>query len=115
MEFADYIAFRSNPSNDTTTDGMWCGAHDKDIAALRKWKADNPQVMFTILAKRRSAYAEQLIEVDQALFLKAKAGDPRSIELLWSRFENWTPKIEETNAKQGQGKNKTLADLMEEL
>lgn len=111
----DYIAFRSDPSNDHVTDGMWCGQNNLNIVELKRWKLEHPDEMVSILEKRRSRYAEKLIEVDQALFDKAKAGDPRAIELLWSRFENWSPKIEENNARAGLGKNKTLADLMGEL
>lgn len=115
MILSDYIPFRSDPSNDHVTDGQWCGTHGLSIVELKKWKMENSKEMFIILEKRRSRYAENLIEVDQALFTKAKQGDARSIELLWSRFENWSPKIEEAAAKQGLGKNKTLADLMGEL
>lgn len=111
----DYIEFRSDPSNDAITDGQWCGQRQLNVADFKRWKVEHPQEMMCILEKRRSRYAEKLIEVDQALFEKAKQGDPRSIELLWSRFENWSPKIEEHNAKTGQGKAKTLADLMGEL
>lgn len=110
-----YVEFRSDPANDSETDGMWAGKNNISIITLTKWKADNPQIMFSILEKRRGRYAEKLIEVDKALFEKAKAGDARAIELLWSRFENWSPKIEEQNARAGFGKNKTLADLMGEL
>lgn len=115
MQLSDYEEFRSDPTNDATTDGMWCGQNGLDIVELKKWKMTHPDRMFSILERRRSRYAEKLIEVDQALFRKAQEGDARSIELLWSRFESWTPKIEENNAKTGQGKAKTLADLMGEL
>ena len=115
MTLEDYIPFRSNPNHDSLTDGMWAAQNGLSITDLKNWKTANPAVMFSILEKRRGSYAEKLIEVDQALFEKAKQGDPRSIELLWSRFENWSPKIEENNAKQGLGRNKTLSDLMGEL
>lgn len=115
MELSDYVGFRSDPSNDVTSDGMWCGTNGLSIGDLKKWKIEHAKDMFLILEKRRGSYAEKLIEIDQALFNKAKQGDARSIELLWSRFENWSPKIEEANAKQGLGKAKTLADLMGEL
>lgn len=115
MTFDDYPSFRSDPANDHISDGMWCGTNMLNIQLLSNWKLANPAVMFSILEKRRGLYADALIKVDQALFEKAKAGDPRAIELCWSRFENWSPKIEEANAKAGLGKNKTLADLMGEL
>lgn len=110
----DYISFRKDPSNDHISDGVWC-AEDVRIDDLVKWKVAHPAEMLSILEKRRELYADELIKIDQALLLKARSGDPRSIELVWSRFENWSPRIEENNAKQGLGKNKTLADLMGEL
>lgn len=113
--YLPYLAFRADPSNDLVSDGMWAGTNGLQVYDLKKWKTDHPAEMFSILEKRRGRYAESLIEVDQALFAKAKGGDARAIELLWSRFENWSPKIEENAAKQGLGKNKTLADLMGEL
>lgn len=115
MTYDDYIPFRADPANDATTDGQWCIQNSLKIDLLKTWKLNHSEVMFSILEKRRSRYAEALIEVDKALFDKAKQGDARSIELLWSRFEGWSPKIEEQAAKQGLGKNKTLADLMGEI
>lgn len=112
----NYLKFRSDPSNDHISDGEWAGQNNMQIEVLSAWKMEHPQELLSILEKRRGLYAGELIRIDQALLAKARSGDPRSIELVWSRFENWSPKIEEQNAKQGQGKkNKTLADLMGEL
>lgn len=110
----DYIPFRTDPSNDHISDGVWCGEQLR-IDDLVKWKVENPEKMLSILEKRRSLYADELIKIDQALLLKAKSGDPRSIELCWSRFESWSIKTEEQAAKQGFGKNKTLAELIGDL
>lgn len=110
----DYIAFRTDPGNDHISDGVWCN-EEIPIGELVKWKVANPEKMLSILEKRRGLYADELIKIDQGLLAKARSGDPRSIELAWARFENWSPKIEEQAAKQGLGKNKTLADLMGEL
>lgn len=117
MNPEEYIAFRSDPANDHTTDGMWCGQRVPSInmSILLSWKAEHPEKLALILEKRRSLYADVLIQIDQGLLAKAKSGDPRSVELVWARFENWSPKIEEQAAKQGLGRNKTLADLMGEL
>jgi len=110
----NYIAFRSDPSNDHITDGMWCGQQSKSIIELKEWKLANAAKMVSILEKRRGLYADELIKVDQALFEKAKQGDSKAISLAWARFEGWSPKIEEEASKQGLGKNKTLADLISE-
>lgn len=110
----DYIAFRTNPANDTVTDGMWCG-ESFPIEELISWKMAHPAEMLSILEKRRALYADELIKIDQSLLAKARSGDARAIELVWARYENWTTKTEEQAAKQGLGKSKTLADLMGEL
>lgn len=113
--FMPYLEFRADPSNDETTDGMWAGQNRLRVEDLKRWKLEHPGEMLALLEKRRGRYADALIEVDQALFAKAKSGDSKAIELIWSRYEGWSPKIEEANAKQGLGKSKTLADLMGEL
>lgn len=110
----DYVEFRTDPSNDHISDGVWCG-EDVRIDDLVKWKITHQLDMLSILEKRRGMYADELIKIDQALLEKARSGDPRSIELVWARYEGWSPKIEENNSKQGLGKNKTLADLIGEL
>lgn len=108
-----YIAFRADPANDTMTDGMWCGQNGVNIEALKAWKNANPSVMAALLEKRRSRYTEHLSEVDQALIEKAKEGDTRAAELLYRRFENWTPKQAEAELKRNPT-NKTFAELIAE-
>lgn len=110
----DYATFRENPSNDHITDGMWCGESGVSIDELTKWKAENPQIMEEILATRRSRYANEMINIDTALLAKAKAGDVKSIQLAWARFENWSPRIEEEQSKKMGGKNRTFAELVAE-
>lgn len=108
----EYIKFRSDPSNDHTTDGMFCGQRNWPITELNMWKQANPTELEKILATRRSRYADELIKIDAALMKKAKEGDARSIQLVWARFENWSPAIEEAVQKNSKGKTKTFADLM---
>lgn len=115
MNYNDYPSFRCDPSNDHISDGVWCGQNALDILTLAKWKHEHAKEMLSVLETRRGLYADELIKIDQGLLAKARSGDPRSIELVWARFENWSPKIEEANAKSGLGKAKTLADLMGEL
>lgn len=110
----DYVLFRTDPSNDHVTDGIWC-AEDIRIELLEKWKMDNPTIMLSILEKRRGLYASELIKIDQALLAKARSGDPRSIELCWAKYENWTTKTEEASVKAAGGRHKTLTDLMQEM
>ena len=110
----NYSAFRSNPANDHITDGMWCGPRGLTVEALAQWKATHPEAVENILATRRSLYADEMIKIDTALLGKAKAGDPKAIQLAWARFENWSPRIEEEASKKAGGKTKTLADLIRE-
>jgi hypothetical protein len=110
----DYAAFRANPSNDHISDGIWCVESGVKIEDLQKWKAESPEIMEEILKTRRSRYADEMIQIDSALLRKAKAGDARSIQLAWARFENWSPKIEEEASKKTGGRNKTLAELISE-
>jgi hypothetical protein len=93
---------------------MWCGQSGIHIDDLLKWKAESPEIMEEILKTRRSRYADEMIQIDSALLRKAKAGDARSIQLAWARFENWSPKIEEEASKKTGGRNKTLAELISE-
>lgn len=110
----DYCNFRSNPANDSVTDGMWCGTNNVPLEQLQAWKQQNPAEVEKILQTRRANYADEMIQIDSALLRKAKAGDARSIQLAWARFENWSPKIEEEQSKKTGGRNKTFAELISE-
>lgn len=110
----DYAAFRENPANDHISDGIWCVESGVKIEDLQLWKSQNPEIMEEILKVRRSRYADEMIQIDSALLRKAKAGDARSIQLAWARFENWSPRIEEEQSKKTGGRNKTLAELIGE-
>jgi hypothetical protein len=111
---ADYCEFKSNPANDHISDGVWCSQNKVSMADLQTWKAEHPAEVERILTTRRARYADEMIKIDTALLTKAKQGDPKSIQLAWARFENWSPKIEEEAAKKTGGKNKTIAELINE-
>lgn len=108
-----YLTFRSNPSNDETTDGMWCGQMRFPIQDLQDWKGQHPEWALHVLEKRRAQYAEQISAVDAALLAKAQAGDTRAAELIYRRFENWTPKAADEALKKNPTQ-KTFAELIEE-
>lgn len=108
-----YLAFRRNPSNDETTDGMWCGQNRLQIDWLIATKAKYPKWAQDLLDYRRSRMAEEILEVDKGLLAKAKSGDARSIELLYRRFENWSPKIAEEAMKRNPA-NKSFAEMISE-
>ena len=109
-----FTEFRSNPTNDATTDNMWCGQKNVDPQLLQEAKVAHPEIMDKILAARRSRYADEMINIDAALLSKAKAGDVKSIQLAWARFENWSPRIEEEQSKKTGGRNKSFAELIAE-
>jgi hypothetical protein len=113
QKIASYLDFRSNPSNDETTDGMWCGQNQFSILELADWKSKEPKWAQHVLEQRRTRYAEQLSAVDAALIEKAKGGDTKAAELLYRRFENWTPKAADEALKRNPTQ-KTFAELIEE-
>lgn len=108
-----YLAFRKNPANDETTDGMWCGQQHYHIDTLNATKLARPKWAEEVLAHRRARLAEELLEVDKGLFAKAKTGNTQAIELLYRRFENWTPKAAEEQMKKNPT-NKSFAELIAE-
>jgi hypothetical protein len=109
----EYVAFRSDPANDDTTDAQWCVLRGYVLQDLYSWKSKASWAKL-VLDKRREKYSEQMSEVDRALIEKAKGGDTKAAALLYARFEGWTPRTMETEAKKGGGKAKTLAELIEE-
>jgi hypothetical protein len=110
----EYMEFRKNPDNDATTDGMWCAQRSVPLATLQAWKKARPGWAVEVLTARRSRYAEHLSAVDAALFEKARGGDTKAAELLYRRFESWTPKIAEENLKRNPTQ-KTFAELIQEV
>jgi hypothetical protein len=107
-----YVAFRGDPSNDETTDGQFVAQIGLSPAAVDVLRASS-ETADRVLIERRKRMAKHLQEVDDGLLKKAKAGDTRAASLVYARFEGWTPKVEETNAKTAGGA-KTLADLIAE-
>jgi hypothetical protein len=112
--WGQYLAFRKNPANDETTDGMWCGQNRVTIDVLNATKAYYPKWAQELLDYRRSKMAEEILEVDKGLIAKAKGGNTQAIELLYRRFENWSPKIAEEAMKRNPT-NKTFAEMIAEL
>jgi hypothetical protein len=109
----EYLRFRKDPVNDETTDGMWCGTRRIRPEDLTRLKAAHPDWAQEVLDHRRKQYAEQLKDVDTALIEKAKSGNTQAAELLYRRFENWTPKAAEDALKRNPT-NKTFAELIAE-
>lgn len=107
----EYIKFRSNIDNDEVSDGMYCAQNKVDIALLLLVKKQCPDMAASILEKRRLRYASELMAVDRALLDRAKGGDYKAAELLYRRFENWTPKQAEAELKKNPA-TRTLAELM---
>jgi uncharacterized protein YhjY with autotransporter beta-barrel domain len=93
-----YVLFRSNPDNDSVADAYFCTQHNIPLSSLRKLKKKYPRWAKKALEARREAYAEQMTEVDKALFTAAKSGDTKAADLLYRRFDGWNPKVvEQTN------------------
>ena len=108
-----YVEFRKNPDNDEVTDGVWAAQQRLDIEQLQLSKKSYMDWADEVLKHRRARIAEQMLEVDKGLLLKAKAGNTAAVELLYRRFENWTPKQAEAEMKRNPT-NKTFAELVAE-
>jgi len=94
----EYILFRSNPDNDDKHDTIFAQFHSIPLAEVRKIKKANKDWAKTALDARRDTYAERMTKVDAALFTSAIAGDTKSADLLYRRFDGWNPRvIEQTN------------------
>lgn len=112
--YGKYKDFRADVENDEQTDAMFCGQHGIAVSDLSHVKKRFPTINEDILAARRSRYAASLAEVDQALFKKAKAGDAKAADLIYRRFESWSPKqADDDRAAKGTAV-KTFADLIKE-
>jgi len=93
-----YISFKANPENDGKKDTIFCQDMEVHNKELQRIKKENPNWRKAALDLRRETYAEQMTQVDQALFTAALGGDTRAADLLYRRFDGWNPKIvEQTN------------------
>lgn len=108
-----YKELRSQPRFDDYTDGQLAAALSTTLDEVRRLKRMHPEAEAQVLDRRRKGYADDLLQVDQALFEKAKAGDARAADLVYRRFENWTPKQADEALKRAP-QHRTFAQLLEE-
>ena len=106
-----YIQFRTDPDNDEITDGMWCGQQNSPVTMIGMIRKEFPTLDFEILTARRAAYAQLLAKVDTAVFDKAIKGDAKAADLIYRRFEGWSPKMTEDGKPSDA---KTFSDLIQE-
>ena len=93
-----YIRFKANPDNDSKQDTIFCEKYKVLLEVLKRIKRDNPNWRKQALDLRRESYAEQMAQIDKALFEAAICGDTKAADLLYRRFDGWNPKIvEQTN------------------
>lgn len=93
-----YILYRIDPDNDSKEDSFFVSAFGFSLQELRAAKKTHPQWAKEVLELRRERYAEQLGDVDKALFQAARCGDTKAADLLYRRFDNWNPRVvEQTN------------------
>jgi hypothetical protein len=112
MYWLEYIRFKIHDDKDTT-DGMWCGQMQVPVVWLEGMKRREPDWAKRVLDGKRGLYAKEMLAVDSALIEKAKGGNTQAAELLYRRFENWTPKAAEDALKRNPT-NKTFAELIAE-
>lgn len=89
-----YIQFKAIPDNDGKEDSFFCSRYGIGLDRLLRIKKATVNWAETALELRRKDYTAMTKEIDQALFDKAKAGDPRSVELWYKRFDQWDPKAQ---------------------
>ena len=106
-----YVKFRTEPDNDEITDGMWCGQQNVPVTTISHIRKEFPTLDFDILTARRAAYAQLLAKVDTAVFDKAIKGDAKAADLIYRRFEGWSPKMTEDGKASDA---KTFSDLIME-
>ena len=103
-----YIEWRADPENKGLEDSYFCTTNGVSIDSLLLEKAADKEWAKKCVAKRREHYLIRLLEVDEALFMKAKTGDIKAVELIYERWEDYVRK------KQGDGAqiNINLAGLI---
>lgn len=87
-----YVAFKANPENDGKKDTHFCQEQDIQYRDFLKVKEQHPNWAREALDMRRTAYAEKMTSIDTALFAAATAGDTKAAELIYKRFDAWSPK-----------------------
>ena len=110
QQLDEYIAFRSDIRNVATTDGMWASQQNIPLPELKQFLSLQ-SVQDAILKLQRSRYSSYLADVDRALFAKAMSGDTKAAALLYAKFEGWTPRVAEADAKKTGGQ-RTLAQII---
>jgi hypothetical protein len=90
----EYISFRMQPTNDDTSDSIFCTKHNIALKTLKKiLQETKTDYKSKIVDERRATYKHRMLEVDDALFKRAKAGDVRAAELLYKRWDGWSDKL----------------------
>ena len=93
-----YILYKTNPDNDDKNDSFFASSFGFSLKDLRAAKSARPKWANEVLEARRARYAEQIGDIDKALFQAARCGDTKAADLLYRRFDGWNPKIvEQTN------------------
>jgi len=92
-----YILYKTNPDNDGKNDSFFVSSFGFSLPELRKAKRQHKDWAQKVLDARRARYAEQIGDVDKALFQAAKCGDTKAADLLYRRFDGWNPRIVEQN------------------
>ena len=87
-----YIEWRGDPESKGLDDSYFCTTNGISIDSLIIVLAADKEWPKKVLAKRRENYMIRLLDVDEALFMKAKTGDIKAIELIYERWEDYVRK-----------------------
>ena len=107
-----YVEWRSNPDNDNKQDSSFASSQSISAETLTSFLSETKiNWREEILTTRRNTYKEHMTKIDDALFKKAKEGDVRAAELLYKRFDGWSPKLVEIN----DNRRYTFLDIMKQI
>ena len=87
--FETYLMMLADPVNIDKTRAEY--AAELGVGKVTLWRWDRQIDWDALNSKRRQCYAREMPAVDSALLKKAKAGDSKSIELVYARFDGYVP------------------------
>jgi len=94
MIIQEYITFKMQPANDNTSDALFASSRGVSFDTLKKLlKETKIDYRTEIVNQRRKTYAERMLKVDEALFIKAQGGNIAAIELIYKRWDGWSDKL----------------------
>jgi len=93
------LEYLSDPTNEeldrTYLATNVCGFSGTSMLCEHLKSDELDEIYAEALEVRRKRYAQNLLQIDRALFQSAAKGNPQSIKLIYQRFEGWVEKKEQ--------------------